>query len=33
MRAAHIGAEGVVPHVTPEIIIKYVTDLKLLGLL
>ncbi|HNA50502.1 MAG TPA: thioester reductase domain-containing protein, partial [Mycobacterium sp.] len=33
VRAAHIGAEGVVPHVTPEIIIKYVTDLKLLGLL
>ena len=30
---AKIGPDKDIPHVTPEIIIKYVTDLQLLGLL
>ena len=33
VQAAHIGPDGDIPHVTPEVITKYVTDLKLLGLL
>ena len=30
---AKIGPDKDIPHVTPEIIVKYVTDLQLLGLL
>ncbi|MCB0941189.1 MAG: amino acid adenylation domain-containing protein, partial [Mycobacterium sp.] len=33
VQAAGIGPDGDIPHVTPEVITKYVTDLKLLGLL
>ncbi|MEB3062073.1 carboxylic acid reductase [[Mycobacterium] zoologicum] len=33
VRATRIGAGGDIPHVTPALILKYVTDLKLLGLL
>jgi fatty acid CoA ligase FadD9 len=33
VRAAKIGSDKDIPHVTPEIIVKYVTDLRLLGLL
>ena len=30
---AKIGPDKDIPHVTPEVIVKYVTDLQLLGLL
>ncbi len=30
---AKIGPDKDIPHVTPQIIIKYITDLQLLGLL
>lgn len=33
VRDANIGVEGEIPHVTREVIVKYVTDLQLLGLL
>ncbi|HRD12352.1 MAG TPA: hypothetical protein PLI79_10860, partial [Mycobacterium sp.] len=33
VQAAGIGSDGDIPHVTPEVITKYVADLKLLGLL
>ncbi|MGW5753044.1 carboxylic acid reductase [Nocardia rhamnosiphila] len=33
VRHAEIGADRDIPHVTPEIIVKYTTDLHLLGLL
>jgi fatty acid CoA ligase FadD9 len=33
VRAAKIGSDKDIPHVAPEIIVKYVTDLRLLGLL
>ena len=33
VQAAHIGAEGDIPHVTPDVITKYVTDMQHLGLL
>jgi thioester reductase-like protein len=33
VREAKIGPDNDVPHVTPEVIVKYVTDLQLLGLL
>lgn len=33
VRHAEIGPERDIPHVTPEIIVKYTTDLQLLGLL
>ena len=32
MQEAKIGADGDIPHVSAPIIIKYVTDLQLLGL-
>ena len=30
---AKIGPDKDVPHVTPQVIVKYITDLQLLGLL
>jgi fatty acid CoA ligase FadD9 len=33
VRSARVGRDKDIPHVTPEIIVKYATDLKLLGLL
>ena len=33
VRDAKIGSDKDIPHVTPEVIVKYVTDLRLLGLL
>ena len=30
VQAAHIGADGDIPHVTPAVITKYVTDLQML---
>jgi fatty acid CoA ligase FadD9 len=33
VRDAKIGTDKDVPHITPEVIVKYVTDLRLLGLL
>lgn len=33
VQAAEIGADHDIPHVTPAVIVKYVTDLELLGLL
>ena len=33
VRNARVGRDKDIPHVTPEIIVKYATDLKLLGLL
>ncbi len=33
VQSAKIGPDKDIPHVTPEIIVKYVTDLELLGLL
>ena len=33
VRAARIGCDGDIPHVTPEVIIRYATDLEVLGLL
>ncbi len=30
---AKIGPDKDIPHVTPEVIVKYISDLKLLGLL
>jgi fatty acid CoA ligase FadD9 len=33
VQEAKIGAEKDIPHVTPEVIVKYITDLQLLGLL
>ena len=33
VQEAKIGPDKDIPHVTPEIIVKYVTDLELLGLL
>ncbi len=33
VQEAKIGPDKDIPHVTPEIIVKYVTDLQLLGLL
>lgn len=33
VQAAEIGAEHDIPHVTPAVIVKYITDLQLLGLL
>ena len=30
---AHIGPDGDIPHITSEVIIKYVTDMQMLGLL
>jgi glycopeptidolipid biosynthesis protein len=33
VRKAKIGPTNDIPRVTPEVIIKYVTDLQLLGLL
>lgn len=33
VRHAEIGADKDIPHVTPEMIVKYTTDLELLGLL
>ena len=33
VRDAKIGPDKDIPHVTPEIIVKYITDLQLLGLL
>lgn len=33
VRHAEVGADRDIPHVTPEIIVKYTTDLQLLGLL
>jgi fatty acid CoA ligase FadD9 len=33
VRSAKVGRDKDIPHVTPEVIVKYATDLKLLGLL
>ncbi len=33
VRSARVGRDKDIPHVTPEIIVKYATDLTLLGLL
>ncbi|MCB0946526.1 MAG: hypothetical protein KDB49_16800, partial [Mycobacterium sp.] len=33
VQAAHIGPDGDIPHVTAEVITKYVTDMQHLGLL
>lgn len=33
VRSAKIGPDKDIPHVTPEVIVKYITDLELLGLL
>ncbi|OBG81541.1 non-ribosomal peptide synthetase [Mycobacterium sp. E802] len=33
VREAKVGAANDIPHVTPEVIVKYVTDLQLLGML
>ncbi|OBF76888.1 non-ribosomal peptide synthetase [Mycobacterium sp. 852002-51613_SCH5001154] len=33
VQEAKIGADNDIPHVTPQVIVKYVTDLQLLGLL
>ena len=33
VQAAHIGHDGDIPHVTPDVITKYVTDMQQLGLL
>ena len=33
VRAARIGYSGDIPHITPEVIIRYATDLEVLGLL
>ena len=33
VRRAKVGAANDIPHVTPEVIVKYVTDLQLLGML
>ncbi|MFN8042486.1 MAG: amino acid adenylation domain-containing protein [Mycobacterium sp.] len=33
VQAAHIGPDGDIPHITSEVIIKYVTDMQMLGLL
>ena len=33
VRGAKLGMDEDIPHVTPEIIVKYITDLELLGLL
>jgi fatty acid CoA ligase FadD9 len=30
---AKIGPDKDIPHVTPQVIVKYITDLQLLGLL
>jgi fatty acid CoA ligase FadD9 len=33
VRDAKIGPDKDIPHITPEVIVKYVTDLRLIGLL
>ncbi|MDT5007002.1 MAG: fatty acid CoA ligase FadD9 [Mycobacterium sp.] len=33
VRSARVGSDKDIPHVTPQVIVKYVTDLQLLGLL
>jgi fatty acid CoA ligase FadD9 len=33
VRSARVGTDKDIPHVTPQVIVKYVTDLQLLGLL
>ncbi|WP_399094934.1 carboxylic acid reductase [Streptomyces sp. BBFR2] len=33
VRKAGLGTEGNIPHLTPELIVKYLTDLRMLGLL
>jgi fatty acid CoA ligase FadD9 len=33
VQEAEIGAAHDIPHVTPAVIVKYITDLELLGLL
>ena len=33
VQGAKIGPDKDIPHVTPAVIVKYATDLKLLGLL
>jgi len=33
VRSARVGSDKDIPHVSPQVIVKYVTDLQLLGLL
>ena len=33
VQSAKVGSDKDIPHVTPEVIVKYVTDLELVGLL
>lgn len=33
VQEAKVGPDKDIPHVTPEVIVKYITDLQLLGLL